>query len=115
MTAPALQGRTWRVERRLSGAHPALPGHFPGQPVFPGVVLLAEVLEAAWTIDELAPLLRQAPVIDNVKFLSAIVPEAGCETPIEVLLSQRSGGVDFELHCRGQLSVRGQWRAVAAP
>jgi 3-hydroxymyristoyl/3-hydroxydecanoyl-(acyl carrier protein) dehydratase len=27
--------------------HPALPGHFPGRPVVPGVLLLDAVLEAA--------------------------------------------------------------------
>jgi 3-hydroxyacyl-[acyl-carrier-protein] dehydratase len=36
------------IEKRLSIApsHPAFPGHFPGDPIVPGVVLLDEVLSA---------------------------------------------------------------------
>ena len=36
------------IERRgiIASDHPALPGHFPGEPIVPGVVLLNEVLSA---------------------------------------------------------------------
>lgn len=34
------------VERRFSPDHPAAQGHFPGNPIIPGAVLLSETLSA---------------------------------------------------------------------
>lgn len=38
---------TFRTSLRIESTHPALAGHFPGDPVVPGVVLLERV-GAAW-------------------------------------------------------------------
>ena len=54
--------------------HPAFAGHFPGQPVLPGVALLAEVLEAALAEPTLAGCLGSAPRVSVVKFLAPVGP-----------------------------------------
>ena len=38
---------TYSTTLRVPPSHPALPGHFPGRPIAPGVVLLDAVLRAA--------------------------------------------------------------------
>jgi 3-hydroxyacyl-[acyl-carrier-protein] dehydratase len=50
--------------------HPALAGHFPGQPVVPGVVLLDAVLAEIRTRADLV--LRSIPA---VKFLQPVLPD----------------------------------------
>jgi 3-hydroxyacyl-[acyl-carrier-protein] dehydratase len=50
--------------------HPALPGHFPGRPVVPGVVLLDLAAEAARHAFGLGPLRR----IARAKFAVPVLP-----------------------------------------
>ena len=54
---------------RIAAAHPALPGHFPGNPVVPGVVLLQRVAAALkqWRDQPMARF--------DVKFLAPLLPE----------------------------------------
>jgi 3-hydroxymyristoyl/3-hydroxydecanoyl-(acyl carrier protein) dehydratase len=62
---------SFEADIRIAAEHPALAGHFPGNPVVPGVVLLERVLEAAEaaTGREL-----RATGIPQVKFLAPLLP-----------------------------------------
>ena len=50
--------------------HPSLPGHFPGQPLVPGVLLLEHVLEAIEAVQ--GPL--AAVRLPQVKFVQPLLP-----------------------------------------
>lgn len=54
---------------RIDAAHPALPGHFPGNPIVPGVVLVQRVAEALsqWRGARIARF--------DVKFLAPLLPD----------------------------------------
>ena len=53
----------------IAAAHPALPGHFPGFPLVPGVILLEQVAVAlrAWRGERLARVVE-------AKFVAALLP-----------------------------------------
>ena len=83
-----------RVAVSIAPDHPAFNGHFPGQPLLPGVALLAEVLEAALDVPALARLLGAAPRLAVVKFLAPVRPGAR----LTLALTGHPGGLRFEVH-----------------
>lgn len=53
----------------IASAHPALPGHFPGNPIVPGVVLLDRIAAAIENSGE------RLARIGVVKFLTPLKPD----------------------------------------
>ena len=62
---------TFEAIRIIRASHPTLPGHFPGAPVVPGVVILDEVIAALIERRQDSELTG----IRLVKFLAPLPPE----------------------------------------
>ncbi len=98
-----------RVELPIAPDHPAFAGHFPGQPLLPGVALLAAVLEAILDAPALAALVSDAPRIGAAKFLAPVRP--GARLTIELEAGPR--GVRFEVREGERVAASGQFEAKA--
>ena len=67
------------AEKLVSSAEPALAGHFPGQPIFPGVLIIEAMAQAAalWAMSSgnVQPgLLCVLAGVDSVRFRRQVVP-----------------------------------------
>lgn len=69
------------MDFRIPADHPSLPGHFPGRPVVPGVVLLERVLDAIEAEGTQAGALR----LPQVKFLRPLLPEQSARIELQTL------------------------------
>jgi len=84
--------------------HPSLAGHFPGNPVVPGVVILGQVLDAIRADEKTSICLLEA---QSVKFHSPLHPNK----PLCIALNPRDGE-NREFSCRvgATLIASGQLR-----
>ncbi|MGN6329366.1 MAG: hydroxymyristoyl-ACP dehydratase [Rhodanobacter sp.] len=89
---------TFEQPLHIDAAHPALPGHFPGQPLVPGVVMLEQVALAlrAWRGQRLARVVE-------AKFLAPLRPD---ETAV-VRLAAAEARVRFEIRRDDAVLARG--------
>ena len=65
--------------------HPSLPGHFPGRPVVPGVVVLERVVDAIEAAHGPLAALR----LPQVKFVQPLLPGESAHIAIETLDTRR--------------------------
>lgn len=64
----------------ISPDHPSLPGHFPGNPVVPGVVILDHVLDA---FEKQTGVYVEALRLPQVKFMQPLLPGQTASVSLE--------------------------------
>ena len=86
-----MQAEPGDIDLPVAADHPAYAGHFPGRPVLPGVVLLAESLAV---LEKRVPGGLTAWTLASVKFVSPVLPGMALR-----LRHQRldSGSIRFEV------------------
>lgn len=93
------------VQGCISPDHPSLAGHFPGNPVVPGVVILTEVLRA---IEQHLGVTLGKLTFPSVKFTAPLRPGH----PFIVALEPATGLVSFAVTCGDTRIATGVFRQV---
>lgn len=66
----------------IDPSHPSLPGHFPGNPIVPGVVILEEILDLIGQSLNQPLMLANVP---SVKFHSPLRPSESLQLNFDIL------------------------------
>ena len=95
----------------IAANHPAFAGHFPGQPIVPGVLLLDAALHAAAQArltlnDTTLPEPSFYCQIASTKFLSPVQPG---ETLIISCTTTSKGPIRFDIACSGRQVATGSF------
>ncbi len=97
-----------RLTLQIPQEHPSYAGHFPGQPIVPGVVLLDEVLRAAEALPHW-PGAPDGPLeIPVCKFVQAVLP--GATLALVLSAGHSAGTLNFQLQQDGRPVASGSLR-----
>ncbi|MBD8525407.1 hydroxymyristoyl-ACP dehydratase [Pseudomarimonas arenosa] len=100
MSTPASQASTPLC---IAADHPCLPGHFPQQPLVPGVLILDRVVAAVRAVRGDLRLCR----LPQVKFLRPLLPDQPAEIHWQAADHEADVRVKFEVVDGAQLIARG--------
>lgn len=93
---------TFECELRIAPDHPAFPGHFPGHPLVPGVVLLEQVAQAlhAWRGQRVLRVLE-------TKFMAPLLPDETASLRLGDMSATGAAKVRFEVRRGETMLARG--------
>ncbi|MCD9030034.1 hypothetical protein LDO26_17740 [Luteimonas sp. BDR2-5] len=92
----------------IDATHPCLPGHFPGRPLVPGVVILDRVVAAIEDRHGPLPALR----LPQVKFLQPLLPGVAADIALQALPATEGRRWRFRVSAGDTLLASGE---VVAP
>ena len=100
----------FKVCRKIGADHPSLPGHFPGTPIVPGVIILDEILVALseWREDS------RPTVIRSVKFLRPLMPEQSFTIRLAAK-RENENEIDFSCRVEDRVIVEGRLQVCSQP
>jgi 3-hydroxyacyl-[acyl-carrier-protein] dehydratase len=96
-------GNTVKVLLEINPAHAIFEGHFPGQPVVPGVCLMQMVKEIAEKVLGKETRLVKA---DQVKFLAPLVPAENQPLQMELKFRARENPTSINSECETEVDAQ---------
>jgi 3-hydroxymyristoyl/3-hydroxydecanoyl-(acyl carrier protein) dehydratase len=92
----------------VASDHPALPGHFPGRPIVPGVVILDHVLAAIESAHGPLGTLR----LPQVKFMQPLLPGQVAHIALEAIADADTPRWRFRVESAGATLASGEVAAA---
>ena len=102
-----------RGYKNITANEPVFAGHFPGNPVLPGIYMIEALAQlGGTTILEPGDLIRKVPYlagVDKVKFRRPVIPGDRLDMETRVIRTRLNiGWIEAEAHVDGKLACSGQ-------
>ncbi len=111
-------GKTLHAQKLVSVADPILQGHFPGNPILPGVVQVEAMAQAAVLLAQLSDAFDPETqlclfmAIQEAKFRAPVVPGDVLDIHVTSERLGRIGKFSARIECEGKVRSSGKFTAI---